>query len=188
MQTHDVRILFHIFFQFPLPLPLSMLPFCQPPDHCALHAILSPHRHQKVVCEDDDNHIRLPSLSDLCRPFTGQCLNLTTETIRFDEGYPSGLHTQEQEDYSAIVDAFLAESRRRPSSSAVAFWEKIRPGVVRSSLFLLLSNMTLIVSISNVIDAFWKVACVKANGTLPHAFNALTTSAPVLRMKGASVL
>lgn len=91
---------------------------------------------KRLFFEDDhDNNttlIRLPSISDICKPYAG--LSLGAGDIQFDAGCVPGPGAMEQQwqwqGNPATVEAFLYESRRRPSMSAIGFWEQMRPGVV----------------------------------------------------------
>lgn len=89
---------------------------------------------KRLFCEDDNNEgstvMRLPPLSDVCKRYTGLSVD---GTEYFSDPDATEQRTQWQE-YRATVDAFLAEFRRKPSSSAVAFWAQMRPGVVCKQL------------------------------------------------------
>lgn len=90
---------------------------------------------KRLFCEDNhdtSNHTSLPSISDICKPYAG----LGAGDTQINDACSCACGSEELEqpwhwqDNRATVEAFLCEFRRKPSESAVAFWEQMRPGVV----------------------------------------------------------
>lgn len=93
---------------------------------------------KRLFCKDDNNDdttlIRLPPLSDVCKRYAG----LSVDSTCYHQSHVacfSGPDLMEQrsewQDHTTTVDVFLAEFRRRPSTSAIAFWAQMRPRVCK---------------------------------------------------------
>lgn len=119
--------------------PFALQPLILPP--------LKPPRRtgiKRLFCDSDDDDdrtpLRLPSISSICNLQT-RYTSLADDS-RTNTGHLFAPASAVPRSNTTLVEAFVAEFRRRPSPSAVAFWAQMRPRVVSINLTVPFSRLT----------------------------------------------